>query len=144
LVQGGVQSAIDIEFFIKAVIGASLFMLLFLTANVMMQSVRERIPEFAVLKTIGFTDGGIFALVLCEAVTECVLGAVIGLGIALTTVFLISRISVLKLSAGFLPQVTPLVFLSGTGLAIAVALISALQPAWRAKRLSVVNALANR
>ncbi len=39
-----------------AIAGAGLFMILFLCANSIAESVRERIPEFAVLKTIGFGD----------------------------------------------------------------------------------------
>ena len=47
----------DISFIVNAIVGAVLFTLLFLTGNTMMQSVRERIPELAVLKTLGFSDG---------------------------------------------------------------------------------------
>jgi len=43
------------------------FTLLFLTGNSMMQSVRERVPELAVLKTLGFTDFAVVALILAEA-----------------------------------------------------------------------------
>ena len=50
---GGISSIGDVGFFTRAVVSAVLFMLLFLTGNTMMQSVRERIPEFAVLKTLG-------------------------------------------------------------------------------------------
>ena len=47
----------DINFIANAIVGAVLFTLLFLTANTMMQSVRERTSELAVLKTLGFSDG---------------------------------------------------------------------------------------
>jgi putative ABC transport system permease protein len=46
----------DIGFVLRAILGAVFFTLLFLTGNTMMQSVRERTPELAVLKTIGFGD----------------------------------------------------------------------------------------
>ncbi len=58
------------------------FTLLFLTGNTMMQSVRERIPELAVLKTLGFTDTGVQLLVLGESLLLCVFAAAIGLGLA--------------------------------------------------------------
>ena len=45
----------DVGFVLRAILGAVFFTLLFLTGNTMMQSVRERVPELAVLKTIGFT-----------------------------------------------------------------------------------------
>ena len=43
---------------------AGMFMVLFLTANGIAQSVRERFGEFAMLKTLGFSDAGVMALVL--------------------------------------------------------------------------------
>ena len=46
----------DINLIANSIVGAALFTLLFLTGNTMMQSVRERIPELAVLKTLGFSD----------------------------------------------------------------------------------------
>ena len=62
--------------------GGVLFLILFITGNTMMQSMRERVPEFAVLKTIGFTDGGVLTLVLAEAALLCVAAAVAGLGVS--------------------------------------------------------------
>ena len=51
----------DIGFVLRAIFGAVFFTLLFLTGNTMMQSVRERVPELAILKTLGFTDGTVLA-----------------------------------------------------------------------------------
>ena len=48
------------------IIAAAMFALLFLTGNTMMQSVRERIPELAVLKTYGFGNGAVMGLVFGE------------------------------------------------------------------------------
>ena len=56
------------------------FTILILTGNTMAQSIRERIPELAILKTLGFSDGKVTALVLAEAVLMLVLGG--GLGMA--------------------------------------------------------------
>src|SRR6185312_6992785 len=53
----------DISFLVNGIVGAVLFTLLFLTANTMAQSVRERIPELAVLKTVGFSDNTVQWLV---------------------------------------------------------------------------------
>ncbi len=63
----------DIGFVLRAILGAVFFTLLFLTGNTMMQSVRERIPELAVLKTMGFTDGKVLALVIAESLLLCLL-----------------------------------------------------------------------
>ena len=72
----------DIGFMVNAIVGAVMFTLLFLTGNTMMQSVRERIPELAVLKTLGFTGGTISALVLIESVLLCLFAAALGLGLS--------------------------------------------------------------
>ena len=54
--RGRIAQIGDMQFFVNAIVGAVLFTLLFLTGNTMMQSVRERIPELAVLKTYGFSE----------------------------------------------------------------------------------------
>jgi putative ABC transport system permease protein len=56
----------DISFIVTSILGAVFFTLLFLTGNTMMQSVRERVPELAVLKTLGFTDFAVVALILAR------------------------------------------------------------------------------
>src|SRR6202167_6206625 len=72
----------DIGFVLRAILGAVFFTLLFLTGNTMMQSVRERVPELAVLKTLGFTDGKVLGLVVGEALVLCLLAAVVGLALS--------------------------------------------------------------
>lgn len=127
----------DINFIVNAIVGAVLFTLLFLTGNTMMQSVNERIPELAVLKTVGFSNGKVVALVLAEALLLCVFAALAGLALA-SMVF-----PALKAIFGNLPM--PLeVILSGVAMAAALAFLSGFPPAWRAKQLNIVDALAGR
>ncbi len=52
------------------------------TGNTMAQAVRERIPELAVLKTIGFSNRSMLLLVLAESVLLMVLGGAVGLVLA--------------------------------------------------------------
>jgi ABC-type antimicrobial peptide transport system permease subunit len=70
------------KFFITSVIGASLFTLLFLTGNTMMQSARERIPELAVLKAVGFSGTSVLLLVMIESAAITLTGAVLGTALA--------------------------------------------------------------
>ncbi len=128
----------DIGFMVNAIVGAVMFTLLFLTGNTMMQSVRERIPELAVLKTVGFSDGKVTALVLAESILLCVFAALIGLGLA---AMLFPAAGNLGLGKVTLPAV---VLVSGCLAALALALVSGLPPAIRANRLAVVDALAGR
>jgi ABC-type antimicrobial peptide transport system permease subunit len=72
----------DIGLIVTAIMGAVFFTLLLLTGNTMAQAVRERIPELAVLKTIGFTDATVLVLVLAESVLLIVLAGCLGLAIA--------------------------------------------------------------
>jgi len=61
---------------------AVLFMMLLIAASTMVQSVRERTSEIAVLKTLGFSNTKILGLVLGESVFICVLGGGLGLALA--------------------------------------------------------------
>jgi putative ABC transport system permease protein len=129
----------DINFIVNAIVGAVLFTLLFLTANTMMQSVNERTPELAVLKTLGFSDGKVLTLVLVEALALCVFAAAAGLALA-----------TLAFNSGALRQIfgnftMPAIVLGmGAGAAVLLAIASGLPPAWRARQLNIVDALAGR
>lgn len=129
----------DINFIANAIVGAVLFTLLFVTANTMMQSVRERTSELAVLKTLGFSDSKVLTLVLIEALLLCVFAAMLGLALAYA-VFMSPALR--KLFGNFSMPV--IVLGMGAGMALLLAFISGLPPAWRAKRLNIVDALAGR
>src|SRR6202012_3189628 len=120
----------DIGFVLRAILGAVFFTLLFLTGNTMMQSVRERVPELAVLKTMGFTNGKVLALVIAESLLLCLFSAVIGLGLSYATLPIIDQ----ALQG---VQLDPLALIPGIGAAILLALIVGLPPALRAMRLNI-------
>ena len=129
----------DIEFFINSIIGAVLFALLFLTANTMSQSIRERIPELAVLKTYGYSDGMLVAIVCAEALILCGVAAFAGLALAAIVFPAIFA----AIGAPNLPT-PPAVLVMGAGLAVLLAVASAAPPVWRVRKLNVVDALAGR
>ena len=139
--QSGLQFFGDVNFLTSAVLGAVFFMLLFLSGNTMLQSVRERIPEFAVLKALGFSDESVLSLVVAESVLLCLLAAAAGLLVSK----LITPIARGPLSDFLLLLQMPwTALLRGFGLALAVALLSSLLPALRVKQLNVVDALVKR
>lgn len=117
---------------------AVVFAILLVAANAMMMSARERTREVAVLKTIGFGDRTLFALVMLEAGVIAVTGAVLGLGGAK----LLYRATNFN-AAGFLPgfDVTTGTLLQGAGVALLLMLASGIVPALRSARLPVVQAL---
>lgn len=137
MAQEGLQSIGDLEFLIRAVVAAVLAALLFATATMMTQSVRERTAEIAVLKTVGFTDRVVFALTLAESAVLCVTAGGVGLAIA-TLAFPYASKFVHGLS---MPAI---IVLAGLVAALIVALISAAVPAILAARLEVATALAER
>jgi len=137
-VQGQLRQLGDVSLMANAIVAAVLFTLLFLTGNTMMQSVRERTPELAILKTVGFSDRSVTVLVLIESVLLCVLAASLGLAAA-AAVFPITA------ALGIVGAVLPLrVVAVGLAIAVGLALASGLPPAWRAQRLVIVDALAGR
>jgi putative ABC transport system permease protein len=127
----------DIGFVLRAILGAVFFALLFLTGNTMMQSVRERIPELAVLKTLGFGDGKVLGLVLAESLLLCVIAAAIGLALSF------AALPIIKMG---LPgvELSPKALIPGAGAAVLLALIVGMPPALRAMRLNIVDALADK
>jgi putative ABC transport system permease protein len=129
----------NIDFFTRGVSAAALFMILFLTRNVIAQAVRERIPEFAVMKTMGFSERGISALVLTEAACLCLIGAGLGLLLAQATPNLLRR--ALPPTDTLLPVITPGVVAGVLICALVVAAVSGLPVVWRLRRLSIANAL---
>ena len=134
---------LDIDFFTRSISAAALFMILFMTRNVMAQSVRERIPEFAVLKTIGFPDRRIFALVLSEAAVLCLVGAFLALILAQSTPAMMRR-ALPPMQNVLLPVITPGVIAAVLACAMLIALASGLPAAWRLKRQSIADALGGR
>ncbi|HEX3397043.1 MAG TPA: FtsX-like permease family protein [Steroidobacteraceae bacterium] len=137
-VQGQLRQLGDVSLMANAIVAAVLFTLLFLTGNTMMQSVRERTPELAILKTVGFSDRSVTVLVLIESVLLCVLAASLGLAAA-AAVFPVT--AALGIGGAALPLK---VIAAGLAMAVVLALVSGLPPAWRAQRLVIVDALAGR
>src|SRR6202045_929832 len=127
----------DIGFVLRAILGAVFFALLFLTGNTMMQSVRERIPELAVLKTLGFGDGKVLMLVLAESLLLCMIAAIIGLVLSFAALPIIKEgLQGVELS--------PRALIPGMAPAGLLAAIGGLPPALRAMRLNIVDALADK
>ena len=134
MAQSSMQAIGDFDFLIRAVVGAVLVALLFATTTMMVQSIHERTPELAVVKTVGFTDRAVFLLVLGEALAVFLAGAACGLLLATLVLPMAARF-VLGLS---MPGV---VVVTGLALGVLVALVSASIPAALAARLKVVTAL---
>jgi putative ABC transport system permease protein len=137
LAQQQMRAIGDLNFAIRSIVSAVLVALLFSTSTMMMQTIRERTPELAVLKTLGFTDRAVFLMVVAEALVVCVVAALLGLALAM---------GVFPYASKFVPGLSMpmIVIASGVIGAVFIALISSALPASRAARLQVVDALAAR
>ncbi len=131
----------DIGLIVGAIMAAVFFTLILLTGNTMAQAVRERIPELAVLKTIGFSNKSVLALVLAEAILLIVLGGVLGL--------LLAQVLLPAVNAGSggrmnFPPIGRSTWTLGVVLMLGIGLVVGVLPALRGMRLRIVDALAGR
>ena len=131
----------DMGLIVGSIMGAVFFTLLLLSGNTMMQAVRERTSELAVLKTIGFSNLSVLAMVLAESVLLLVLGGVIGLAVASLLIPVVSAGSGGMLA---LPTVGADSWGLGLVLMALIGLLVGSLPAWSAMRLNIVDALAGR
>ncbi len=126
----------DIGAIVIAILGAVFFTILIVTGNTMAQAVRERIGELAVLKTLGFTDLRVLALVLAESLLICGLGGGLGLLLGWAVVGHVDAGSIL--SAFYLKGSD---VVRGVVLIVLLGVVAGILPALRAMRLDVIAAL---
>jgi putative ABC transport system permease protein len=129
----------DVGLIMSSILGAVFFTLLLVAGNTMMQAYRERVPELAVLKTLGFTDRRVALLVLAESLLLCGSAAAIGMLLASAAIPPI-RSAMAQFLAGLTLENVTLAL--AAVLAMALGVLAALIPAWRSARLSVIEALA--
>ncbi len=132
------KQLVNIGLIVASIMGAVFFTLLLLTGNTMMQAVRERTSELAILKTIGFSSTSLLAMVLAESVLLLLLGGLIGLGLVALIVPALAAAS-----GGMLPTdgVAAQTWLIAVVLMLVSGVLVGLVPAVRAMRLNMVDAL---
>jgi putative ABC transport system permease protein len=137
LAQQSMQSLGDLNFAIRSILSAVLVALVFSMATMMMQTVRERTPELAVLKTLGFGNRAVFLLIAAESLLVCIAASLAGLALAWIA---------FPLAAKYIPGLSMPRVVVAFGIlgAVLVALTSVSVPALRAARLNIVDALAGR
>ena len=137
---GFINSMGNVKAFLLSICAAVTFTVLLVSGNTMAMSVRERIREVGILKTLGFTRPAILGMILGESVSLAVVGGVIGLGIAA------GLCSLLRMAPGFFEQlktlsIHPPVALACLGAAVVIGLVSSAIPAWNASGTPIVEAL---
>ena len=130
----------NVKVILLSICGAVTFTILLVSANTIAMSVRERVREVGVLKTLGYTRGLILSIILGEAVSISVVGGALGLAVASFLCGLVRQ------GPGFSDDlkrlsIHPSVAIACLLLAACIGFISAFVPAWNASRISIVEAL---
>ena len=132
--QAFIKQIADISYIVDRILFAVFFALLLATGTTMMQSVRERVPELAVMKTLGFSDTAVLTLILAESLLLWLFSAALGMGLAAL------MFPWLKDYVGL--AILPVTVLgAGAVLTVLLSMATGLLPAWRAKSLDIVEAL---
>jgi putative ABC transport system permease protein len=123
---------------LSAISAIVFFVILLIAGNTMAQAVRERTSELGVLKTLGFTDGGVLTMVMAESLLLAVTGGATGLALIWLAAPKIYPLVEMFLPVFYVPRAT---IVTGLALAAALGAVSGAIPAWNAMRLRIVDAL---
>lgn len=104
-------------------------------SNIMLVTVTERTREIGIRKAVGATEGAILLQFLIEAIVLTVIGALIGIGMAMLTGIIVAQYSPLD------PVLSTGTILLAIGMAVLTGIIFGLFPAIRAARKNPVEAL---
>ncbi len=131
----------NIKLFLLSICAAVTFTILLVSGNTMAMSVRERIKEVGVLKTLGFTNGAILGMIVGEALCIAVIGGLLGLVLASLLTAVVG-----KAGEGMIGQlhglsITPSTALLCLGVAALIGIISSFVPAWNAARTNILDSL---
>jgi len=129
----------DIGFVVLLVVGAAFCSMFIIVCSTMMIAAREKTREIGILKTVGFPLPRILRIVVAESLLLSAVGGVLGLLFAQLVIAAVSSLP--ALSSFAMGRGT---WLSGLLWILALGLLSALVPAYRAYRLPIVEALGRR
>ena len=130
----------DVKLMLISVCGALTFTVLLVSANTMAMSVRERVREVGILKTLGYTPQAVLGILLSESVLIAVMGGLLGLGIAGVITSALQHVPVMFISLRRL-SVPFWVLAASVLLSMMVGVASSFFPAWNASRRPIVTCL---
>jgi putative ABC transport system permease protein len=115
-------------------------LVLALVATTTVMAVQDRVREYAVLQTLGFTWRRVFGLVMAESLLVSLAGGLLGVGLAMGVLVLGNfAVGTEGVTIAFSPS--PRLALAGLGVTALVGLAAGLAPAWRAARAEIVASL---
>ena len=130
-----------VETIVVAIQGVSYVVILIImavAANTMAMTARERLPEYATLKALGFRPGTVAALIMGEALALALIGGLIGLAMTTPVVRAFHQATVGVFAK--MPLV-PQTFYLQAACALAVGVVAGIVPAIRAARVKIVDGL---
>ena len=130
----------NIALIVQLILGAVFFTLLLVTGNTMAQSVRERIGELAVLKTVGFQDRTVLGIVLGESIMIILIGG--GLGYLAGAGLAAAASGFFSATMGVSLGVGAESIALGVAIMLTTGILAGIFPALHAMRLTIVDALA--
>jgi putative ABC transport system permease protein len=132
----------NIKLYLISICAAVTFTILLVSANTMAMSVRERIREVGILKTLGYTPGAILFMILGEAGVISIVGGILGLALAQGLTAVVRQAPAFVAAMKTL-TVTPDVGAISLALAFVIGVGSSFIPAWNAARTSILDSLRN-
>lgn len=130
----------NLKLFLMAICGAVTFTILLVSANTISMSVRERVREVGVLKTLGFTPAAILGLLMGEAAVIAAIGGVLGMGAAALLCAGVRQAPTGIIALKTL-EVSPTIAVLTLLIALSIGLVSSLIPASSASRTSILDSL---
>ena len=130
----------NVKAFLFAICAAITFTVLLVSGNTMAMSVRERVKEVGILKTLGFTNGKILSILLGESVLIAIMGGLLGLGFTVAICSMLRNAPSTFADMGRLVT-PPWVLGASMGIAVLVGLLSSIVPAWGASRRNIIDAM---
>lgn len=105
--------------------------------NIMLASINERVREIGICKAIGATGTDVFVQVIVESVIIAIVGALAGVGASFALVKVVESVT----PSANAPVITGLALATAVVASVLVGIIAGLIPAFRAARLSPMEAL---
>lgn len=132
----------NVKLFLMSICAAVTFTILLVSGNTMAMSVRERIKEVGVLKTLGFTNKNILGIIIGEAITIALIGGAVGLILA-TLLTVVVRNASVSMGIGQLHNLSMTALAASLAMLIAILIgfASSFVPAWNAARTNILDSL---
>lgn len=121
--------------FMLALAGVTLIVGGFGVVNTMMTSIHERIKDFGIMRAVGASRKQIIKTLIYEAIIIGIAGGILGYGAGTLLAYAIGPLIFEGTTINYVPQYLPLSLV----LAMSIAIIATLYPAFRATKIRVAD-----